>query len=102
VVDAQGDWISEEVIEKAAHQYVRDYNKGTEMGLMHRVFGENGIELVESWVAPIAFKLNNKPVKKGSWVMTAHISDDTVWKKIKKGEITGFSIGGVATVANDS
>lgn len=100
VVDGQGDIVAADVIEKAAHQFVRDYNKATQMGLMHTIFGDNGIELVESWIVPVAFKLNGRSVKKGSWIMTVHITDDTVWKKIKRKEITGFSIGGVATVAS--
>ncbi|MGL5428854.1 MAG: phage major capsid protein, partial [Cetobacterium sp.] len=35
--------------------------------------------------------------KKGTWVATAKVNDDAVWAAIKKGEITGFSMGGTAT-----
>jgi hypothetical protein len=55
-------------------------------------------------VAPIAFNLGNRAerhVKKGSWLMTVHVSSDKTWRDVKDGKITGFSIGGVATVAND-
>jgi hypothetical protein len=101
VVDAQGDFIGEEAIEKAAHDFLQEYNKSTGMGLMHKVFGDIGIELVESYVAPVAFALGNKPVKKGSWVVTVHISDDKRWREVKEGKLTGFSVGGVATVAGN-
>jgi site-specific DNA-adenine methylase len=108
-VDAQQDWEKEETIEKAAHDFLMKYNKspnedGTKLGLMHQSFGDIGIELVESWVAPIAFNLGNRAerhVKKGSWLMTVHVSSDKTWRDVKDGKITGFSIGGVATVAND-
>lgn len=98
VVDAQGDYISPEAIERAAHAFLKEYNKGTEMGLMHKVFGDIGIELVESSIAPMAYTLDSKAVKKGSWVVTVHVASDKRWKDVKDGKLTGFSVGGVATV----
>lgn len=101
VVDAQGDTISEDAIEKAAHDFLRDYNKGTELGIMHRIFGDIGIELVESYVTPTAFTIGStkkKNVKKGSWVVTVHVTSDKRWKQVKDGQLTGFSVGGMATV----
>jgi len=107
-VDAQEDWEREETIERAAHGFLKDYNKpasddGTQLGLMHRAFGDIGLELVESYVAPADLQLGgkskDKKVKRGSWVMTVHVVDDTRWKEVKAGKLTGFSVGGVATVA---
>ena len=98
VVDAQGQFVTREVIEKAAHNFLREYNKSTEIGVMHKVFGNVGIELVESFIAPVAYTLDSKSVKEGSWVVTVHVSSDTRWKDIKDGKLTGFSVGGAATV----
>ncbi len=50
------------------------------------------------WVAPVALKVGKTMVKAGTWLMTVRIVDDKLWRKIKSGEITGFSIGGVASV----
>jgi hypothetical protein len=97
-VDAQNDTISAEVIEKAAHNFIANYNKETQLGYMHKVFGKIGIELVQSYVALHTFKMGSEKVKKGSWVMVTHVTNDQVWNKIKKGTITGYSIGGLATV----
>ncbi len=97
-IDAQKDTISPDVIELAAHDFLADYNNRTKMGLMHKVFGDIGVELVESWIAREDGEMNGSPVKKGSWLMTVKVLTNTLWKKIKDGEITGFSIGGVATV----
>lgn len=99
VVDAQNDYISADAIEEAAHNFLREYNKSTEMGLMHNAFGDIGIELVECSIAPIDFTLGNKPVKKGSWLVTVHVTDDKRWEEVKTGKLNGFSVGGVATVA---
>jgi hypothetical protein len=105
VIDAQHDYEEPETIERAAHKFLMNYNKpvgqnGTQLGLMHRAFGDLGIELVESYVAPAEFALGNEKVKKGSWIMTVHVTSDKVWSDVKAGKLTGFSIGGVATIAS--
>lgn len=97
-VDAHNDYEKPETIRKTAHKFLSNYNKDTKMGLMHSEFDDIGIELVESYIAPIKLTLNKKNIKKGSWVMTVHVSSDSVWNKVKSGDLTGFSIGGIATV----
>ena len=98
VVDAHGDVIRERIIEKAAHKFLSDYNEETRMGLMHRKFADNGIELAESWVAPCDVTINGVKIRQGTWVMTVHVVRDDVWGDVKAGRLTGFSIGGIATV----
>jgi len=97
-VDAHNDYEKPETIRKTAHKFLSNYNKDTRMGLMHSEFDDIGIELVESYIAPVKLTLNKKMIKKGSWVMTVHVSSDSVWNKVKSGDLTGFSIGGIATV----
>jgi DNA adenine methylase len=97
-IDAQNDTVPPHVIKKAAYKFLSTYNKSTKMGLMHEVFGAIGVELVESYIAPIDFELNGQQITKGSWLMTVHITSDDLWARVKNGEITGFSIGGTATV----
>lgn len=97
-VDAQGDTISADRIEKAAHLFLAKFNRETELGIMHKLFGRIGIELFESWVAPIDLELGGQPVKAGSWLMTIHVLDKSLWRKVKNGEITGLSIGGIASI----
>ena len=53
-----------------------------------------GVEVVESYVAKSDMEIEGQPIKKGTWLMTMEVSDDDVWDKIEKGEITGFSMGG--------
>lgn len=96
-IDAQKDTIDKDSIEKAAHRFLSRYNKETKLGLLHRMFGSIGVELAESWIAPVEFNLGGTKVKKGTWLMTVKVISDGVWKKIKSGDITGFSIGGHAT-----
>ena len=42
----------------------------------------------------VIWRLKARRFKKGTWLMTMEVSDDEVWDKIEKGEITGFSMGG--------
>lgn len=98
-VDGQGDVIGKEVIESAAHNFLSKFNRETQMGFMHKMFGDLGIELVESWIAPMTMDLGGEEIKEGTWMMTCRVHDDLIWGKIKNGDITGFSIGGTALVA---
>lgn len=97
VTDAQGDIYSADVIRKAAHKFLSNFNKVTKLGLQHKLFNKK-FELVESYIAPQSIVLNGKTIKEGSWIMTVKVLDSKIWKKVKKGEITGFSIGGKAKV----
>jgi len=87
--DLQGDIISADTIEKAAHGYLR----------ASRVVGDShatqaNAEVVESYIAQADFQLGEQTVKKGSWVMGVKVHDDELWAAVKAGEMGGFSIGG--------
>lgn len=98
VVDAQGDIIGEDVIEKAAGDFLAAFNKTTKLGLMHKSFPKGTFELRQSFIAPSDMVIANKTVKKGAWIMVVKILDPKVWQKVKEGKLAGFSIGGKAKV----
>jgi hypothetical protein len=98
--DSQGDIISKEDIEKAAHNFLinlqkayiellhtgsNSTTKASQIGFMHKVFkGVGGFGyIVESYID-----------QEGSWVLATKITDDKVWQMIKDGIITGYSVGG--------
>ena len=88
-VDSQDDIISAQEIEKTAHSYLKN----------SRIVGKSHIEkadasVVESYLAPTDFELNNEVVLKGSWVLVTKIEDADLWQEVKKGEYNAFSIGG--------
>jgi hypothetical protein len=97
-MDTQQDTMTKEDIEKTAHDFLinlqkayvelskgNQVTKASEIGLMHTIFkGVGGFGyVVESYIDP-----------EGSWVLATKITDDVVWNKIVKGEITGYSVGG--------
>ncbi|QWF73573.1 terminase [Bacillus subtilis] len=93
-VDAHGDFMTAAEIEKAAHGFLKD---AREIDKQHDFQGGVG-EVVESYVAPADFEMNGEIIKKGSWVLVTKASEE-VWEEIKKGEITGYSMAGVADIA---
>lgn len=95
VIDAQGTLIPESVIRKAAHAFLTQYNRKTQLAEQHSNFKEQ-FELLESAIAPCDLMINNKAVKKGSWYIVVKVKNEDTWKKVKDGSITGFSIGGTA------
>lgn len=92
--DAQGDIVDAEEIEKAAHLFMESYRKQlSDMGDMHKKTTQDVI-VVENYLAPVDFEINGGTVTKGSWVMVSKIKDAKMKEKVKKGEYTGYSIGG--------
>lgn len=89
-VDLQDDRISAEDVRKAMEGYMI---KSQQVGLQHS--GKADASVVECYLAPCDFILGVAGlIKKGSWVMTTKIHDDSLWQKVLKGEIGGYSIGG--------
>lgn len=96
VVDRQGDIIDPEAIEKAAYQYVLSNRKG---GHQHRRVGEepfHASDLIESFVlTPEKIEKMGLPEDTPvGWWVGYKVHDDETWSKIKKGDVTGFSIHG--------
>ncbi len=94
VEDSQGNYMTEEEIVKAFLWYTKN---GDKVDIQHSFepLAKSAVEVVENWIAKADFELNGETIKKGTWLMTVEVTDPNVWDKIQKGEITGFSMGGV-------
>ncbi len=92
VEDAQGDKANEIEIRKAAYQFMEKVQK---FKVMHK--GKKvSIHILESYIAPVDFVAANQSIKKGSWVLAVRVLDKKIWKAIKDGTLTGFSMAGYA------
>ena len=98
VEDAQGDKANEIEIRKAAYQFMEQVQT---FRVMHK--GKKvKVKVLESYVAPVAFTVVNKSIKKGTWILTVRVLDKKIWKAVKDGELAGFSMAGYAkTVQGD-
>lgn len=90
--DSQGDEANAEEIRKAAYQFMEEVQT---FKVMHK--GSNvRVRILENYIAPVDFKIEGKSVKKGTWVLVTRILDKKIWKAIKKGKLTGYSMAGYA------
>jgi len=92
-VDSQGDFASAEDIRKAAHFYMAN----AQTVKVNHSGSRIAADLLESYIAPMDLAIEGRAVKKGTWLLAMRINDPGVWKAVKEGELTGFSMAGIAT-----
>lgn len=95
--DTDGNYMTEEEITKAAHWFMKH---GGDVDLQHCFDKANGVEVVESFVAKSEMDIDGVPIKQGTWLMTMEISNADIWKAIEKGELTGYSMGGMGAYSD--
>lgn len=91
VEDSHGDYMTATEIEKAAHGFMKDARN---IDTQHDF--QSGVgEVVESYVAPADIDMDGQVIQKGSWVLVTKATDE-IWKQIKDGSISGYSMAGTA------
>lgn len=98
VEDVHGNYMTEEEITKAAYYFTKN---GNSVDIQHSFEPLESAVVVENWVAKSDFKIGNEEIKKGTWLMTVEVNDENVWDAVQKGEITGFSMGGVGAYSEE-
>lgn len=90
VEDSHGDTMTAEEIEKAAYTFMENYQH---IDKQHDEIAGKGT-VVENWIAKSDMTVGEQEVQAGTWLMTVRVDDVDTWEEIKKGEVTGFSMGG--------
>lgn len=90
--DAHGNYMTEQEITKAAYWFAKN---GNQVDVQHSFEPLEKAAVVESYVAPCDMSIGEQAIKKGTWMMTVEVDDPDIFEKVQKGEITGFSMGGV-------
>ena len=93
VEDAQGDFADAETIRKAMLNYMADFQT---IKIMHSGRPLDNCKIVECYITPVDMEINKRQIRKGSWWITIKIFDDEIWKDVKSGDLTGFSMSGSA------
>jgi len=86
-IDSDHEFMTAVEIQKAAHEFVRS-GKMAEIDVQHDNKVVKGCCVVESFIA----RDDDKDFIPGAWVVGVHVPDTTLWAKIKKGELNGFSM----------
>lgn len=95
VEDSQGDVCSSEDIELAAHRFLYTAKP---IGIQHGAMAPDTVRPVESYIAPADFTIETprgpEVVRKGSWVLAAHVPEEALWGAVKSGDFGGWSVAG--------
>ena len=99
--DEQGNifhvYFTEETIKKISKKFF-EYNKQHNTDINHDDNVTNDNTLLESWIVEDPemdkSKLMGFNVPKDTWMVSYKINDEETWRKIKEGELSGFSITG--------
>lgn len=92
VEDAHGDCMTAQEIEKMAHEFIEFYRN---IDQEHNMRSGVGV-VVESYIAPADIETESGTViRKGTWILVTRASEE-LWTLWKSGEITGYSMFGIA------
>jgi hypothetical protein len=97
IADSQSDIISSDVIEEAAHRFMREKGR---IGLYHKEF-THFLDVVESYILRAELTLGKETLPKGTWMLGVIVDPET-WKLVESGELTGFSLGGWGAVGKEN
>ena len=90
-------FFSEDTIRKASELFLMRSNQNNAT-LEHEKKMLDGMSVVESWIIEDEktdkSRLYNFNLPKGTWMISMKVNNDEVWKKVKAGEVKGFSIEG--------
>lgn len=90
-VDSHGDTTDADVIRRAATKFMRDYRQ-------HNVDVEHSFESEAAFVAETWITRTGDPLfseePEGAWAVGIQVNDADLWKRLKKGELTGISLAG--------
>lgn len=98
VEDSQGNYMTEDEITKAAYWFAKNANS---VDIQHCFVKCEDVAVVESYIAKCDMEIEGQAVKKGTWLMTVEVTNDELWDAVQKGEITGFSMGGVGVYSEE-
>lgn len=93
--DAHDDFATAEEIEKAAHNFLAKSNTQKAVDTQHNLVPEDGVTIVESAIIKGKHSiLTGEP--DGTWFIVTKIDNEEIWKSVKDGTYTGYSLYGFA------
>lgn len=98
VADTDDNFMTAGEIEKMAHWFLKN---GCMVDEQHDFEQNFNCHIVESWIASEDTTIGGQAVQKGTWLVKVEVKDAAIWQKIENGDITGFSVGGLAKFGTD-
>lgn len=92
--DSDGEVVTKEKIEEAAHEWMQSYRN---VDLQHTL--NNVAVPIESYLLPMEMEVDMAGVKtvlpEGTWILASKVLDEATWDRVEKGELTGYSVMGI-------
>jgi len=103
-IDKQLDWARPQVIRSWAEDYMArlsaaEGEERSRLGVMHAAFPDDAQSLVENRVLDEPETVGDDQYPAGTWVIGVKYHDDRLWDLVKRGVLSGFSMGGRVTEA---
>ena len=88
-VDLHGDIYDADTVRDACHSFNRSCRKANLFHLKQT----DSFDFAESYIAPTDLEIEGHFIKKGTWLATVQVFEDSLWQLIKSKKITSVSIG---------
>lgn len=92
-VDAQGDTYDAPTIRRAAHSFMEN---GQHKKIMHDGRPVQRVTVLETYLSKQMETHGGETFPRGTWFLAVRVNNDDIWKAIRAGAFTGFSMGGTA------
>ncbi len=95
-LDTDEQWFEAGDVELMAHRYLVRHVLGESHIFEEHEKKLSSVFLVQSYIAPVDFVLNERRISEGTWVVVLWIPNDDIWEKVKTGKLRGASPRGPA------
>ncbi|MDT3434695.1 XkdF-like putative serine protease domain-containing protein [Haloarcula sp. 1CSR25-25] len=96
-LDHQGDFLRQGTIAQLRDNWSERVDNGdAHPGVMHAIFPEEQMKLVEDRQLQQRETIGSKELPAGTWIQAWKYTDDQLWQLVDDGVLGGFSIGGRA------
>ena len=94
VVDAHGDWLSQDTIRKACTNFNVNLEKGHLKANLFHLKETDKFTILKSWINEVDSVIGDTQIPEGTWLVKVQYNDPKLWEQKKSGIIQGVSIGG--------
>jgi len=95
-VDTQSEYTDAAEIEKGMIAFMEKYSDDARRIKIEHMGSTYHFPIIESFIPEVATKKGKDTIPAGAWWLMVKVTDSQIWKLIKDGTLTGFSMGGTA------
>lgn len=104
-LDAHGEWMSEDTIEKGCENFNANLKDNVVKANLFHLGETEAFTIEDTWVhreLDVVVSETDQPIKAGTWIAKLKFHDPDIWEMKKAGIIQGVSIGGKGMVNQET